>query len=472
MKNNRQLTFRLILTRTTKLYLTLTLLLFTCLLQAQTVSISTDQDDYYPGEWVVITGTGWTPGDSVQLSITHVGDNIPNHTHVPWILVADASGNLSDQWYVGEMELNTTLWLQAQSLSNSAMRAEKVFTDASTLSISGTVELTDKTLISGAIIKGYKDSGLTTVERTTTSGPDGSWILSFPKDVTRYVVITPPRNYSCSGVIISYPPPSGGSISQISNNEIKVSSGNNGGSSTANKFLLVLNNPTPTISTISPNFICTGADAFTLTINGTNFISTSSVQFNGTVITTNFINSGQLNASISATDIEQSGTCSIAVLNPAPGGGTSSSAILTVNALPPAPSTESNFYFYDGNNHLMSLTIGTGETISWYDSPSGGNLLPEVPSLKNVGSITAYAELRNTTTGCISKTRTSVTLTVTPRPITITANAKSKTYGNVDPALTYQITSGSLAFSDAFSGALTRVIGEKVGNKRIIVAQG
>src|SRR4029077_12677093 len=39
----------------------------------------------------------------------------------------------------------------------------------------------------------------------------------------------------------------------------------------------------------------------------------------------------------------------------------------------------------------------------------------------------------------------------------------SKTYGDPDPALTYQITSGSLAFSDAFTGALTRAAGESVG---------
>ena len=38
-----------------------------------------------------------------------------------------------------------------------------------------------------------------------------------------------------------------------------------------------------------------------------------------------------------------------------------------------------------------------------------------------------------------------LTLTITVRPITITADAKTKVYGNADPVLTYQITSGSLA---------------------------
>jgi hypothetical protein len=58
-------------------------------------------------------------------------------------------------------------------------------------------------------------------------------------------------------------------------------------------------------------------------------------------------------------------------------------------------------------------------------------------------------------------------LTITVRPITVTADAKAKVYGNADPALTYQITAGSLAFTDAFSGALARAAGENVGTYAI-----
>src|SRR5438876_2565626 len=58
-------------------------------------------------------------------------------------------------------------------------------------------------------------------------------------------------------------------------------------------------------------------------------------------------------------------------------------------------------------------------------------------------------------------------LTINKRAVTVTADAKSKTYGAGDPALTYQITSGSLAFSDAFTGALTRAAGEDVGTHAI-----
>ena len=54
-------------------------------------------------------------------------------------------------------------------------------------------------------------------------------------------------------------------------------------------------------------------------------------------------------------------------------------------------------------------------------------------------------------------------LTITTRSLMVTADAKTKVYGDLDPVLTYQITSGSLAFSDAFTGTLSRDAGESVG---------
>src|SRR5690606_27545240 len=53
------------------------------------------------------------------------------------------------------------------------------------------------------------------------------------------------------------------------------------------------------------------------------------------------------------------------------------------------------------------------------------------------------------------------------RSVEITADAQSKTYGEADPALTYKITSGSLAYSDTFTGALTREAGQDVGDYEI-----
>ncbi len=59
------------------------------------------------------------------------------------------------------------------------------------------------------------------------------------------------------------------------------------------------------------------------------------------------------------------------------------------------------------------------------------------------------------------------TFTIGTRDITVTADNNGKTYGDADPALTYQITSGSLAPGDTFTGAIAREAGKNVGTYAI-----
>ena len=66
----------------------------------------------------------------------------------------------------------------------------------------------------------------------------------------------------------------------------------------------------------------------------------------------------------------------------------------------------------------------------------------------------------------ITTTHTT-TADITARPVAVTADPKTKVYGAPDPALTYEVTSGSVVFGDNFSGALTRVAGENVGTYAI-----
>jgi len=56
------------------------------------------------------------------------------------------------------------------------------------------------------------------------------------------------------------------------------------------------------------------------------------------------------------------------------------------------------------------------------------------------------------------------TFTISARNIAVAADTNGKSYGESDPVLTYRITSGSLAAGDSFSGALSRVVGEDMGN--------
>src|SRR5438309_9788828 len=69
---------------------------------SQTATIATDQGDYPPGSTVIITGTGWQPGETVTLQVVHADPTLDNSepAHQPWIVTADEFGNVSSSWSV------------------------------------------------------------------------------------------------------------------------------------------------------------------------------------------------------------------------------------------------------------------------------------------------------------------------------------------------------------------------------------
>jgi hypothetical protein len=104
-----------------------------------------------------------------------------------------------------------------------------------------------------------------------------------------------------------------------------------GGTSAAVTF--TVNNPVPSISSISPNPALVAGGSFTLTVTGSGFVSGSVVQVNGSPRPTTFVSPTQITAQIPNNDILSVGNRTITVVNPTPGGGTSNSATLTVVGL-------------------------------------------------------------------------------------------------------------------------------------------
>ena len=102
-----------------------------------------------------------------------------------------------------------------------------------------------------------------------------------------------------------------------------------GGTSTGTPFIVA--NPVPTVSALLPASGLAGGAAFTLTVNGTGFVSGSVVNFGGAAKVTTFVTSTQVTAAILATDITTTGTPSVTVTNPGPGGGTSSGVPFQIN---------------------------------------------------------------------------------------------------------------------------------------------
>jgi len=107
-----------------------------------------------------------------------------------------------------------------------------------------------------------------------------------------------------------------------------------GGGTSAGKTFSI-ENPAPTLNSISPTSATAGGTAFTLTLDGSNFVSSSVVRWNGNSRTTTFVSATQLTASIPASDIASGGTPQVTVFNPTPGGGTTTALTFTTeNPLP------------------------------------------------------------------------------------------------------------------------------------------
>jgi hypothetical protein len=114
---------------------------------------------------------------------------------------------------------------------------------------------------------------------------------------------------------------------------------------------------------------------------------------------------------------------------------------------------------YDGNAHgATGSALGVnGEALAGLDL---GN------SFINVPGGTANWVFTDVTGNYLDDSG-SVQITIDRRAITVAANNKSKVYGSSDPALTYSVTSGSLAATDEFFGGLERDAGEDIGSYAI-----
>ncbi len=190
-------------------------------------------------------------------------------------------------------------------------------------------------------------------------------------------------------------------------------------------FTLILpGNPCGAGSTVSfsnqpvPAAVCEGTTAnFSVTASGPDPVYQWQVSTDGGNSYNNI--NGETNATLSLTNTlvsmsnnryrcQISNGCTIPAIN-------SDAVILTVYALPSAPSGTGSAICGSGASSI-SATAGPGETIDWYALASGGNALQSGSGTFNIPQLNAttiyYAEARNTTTGCVSATRTAVTATV------------------------------------------------------------
>ncbi len=121
-------------------------------------------------------------------------------------------------------------------------------------------------------------------------------------------------------------------------------------------------NPVPALTSLNPVNATAGANGLALTINGSGFVAASIVRLNGNGETrpATLVNANQLTVQLTANDIASAGTLTLAVFNPAPGGGTSNSVTLNIiNAVPVLTSLTPNIVAEDATGVTLAVT-GTG----------------------------------------------------------------------------------------------------------------
>ena len=130
--------------------------------------------------------------------------------------------------------------------------------------------------------------------------------------------------------------------------------------------------PVPVLTSVSPTSVTAGAAAFTLTVNGLYFVAGSTVNWNGAARATTFVSGSRLTAAIQAADVASAGTAQVTVVNPAPGGGTSSSVTFTIENVAPVAATLSPANIIAGSA-AFDLTVSgsgfvSGSTVHWNGS--------------------------------------------------------------------------------------------------------
>lgn len=113
---------------------------------------------------------------------------------------------------------------------------------------------------------------------------------------------------------------------------------------------------------------------------------------------------------------------------------------------------------YDGKDHSVDASALPAGSVVEYKAADGG-WTSVAPSIKDVGSVTV--DYRVTIDGAAVEGQ--VTLEVAPLAITVSALDASKTYGDSDPALGWEVTKGKLVKDESLQGiTVSRELGEAV----------
>lgn len=201
-------------------------------------------------------------------------------------------------------------------------------------------------------------------------------------------------------------------------------------------------NPTPALTGIAPTQVLVGSGATVVTLTGTGFVSDSTVDVDGTAVSTTYVSATVLQVTLQASQLSQTGTHTFTVVNPIPGGGTSSGAILTVANPAPVLTALSPAQVLVGSTSATVTLTGTGFVGASAVNINGSPIATSFVSSTELQITLASSQLAQVGT---------YTLTVTnPAPGGGTSAGASFTVANPVPAISSLSSTSAQAGSSGF----------------------
>ena len=431
------------------------------LVSSSVASVTTDKTDYAPGQIVTIRGSGFRPNEQVDVYFHEFPQEYPD---IFLSAVANEQGSfVVAEFAPQEIDVGRVFTLTAMGQS-SGFTAQTAFKDNKNLTLTkagtGTGTVTSTTSSVGG---GSMNCGVTCTTVLVTFGDtDTVTLTATPTSGSVFVGWT-----FSSGGGDGGPPssPSAGCSSAgttctfgMGNKKQQVTATFNAAAVTTTAINAptitygVNGNVTVTISSV----VGTPTGNVTLSVDGGTPVS--KVLSGGSAIFTS--------TDIAALTSPNAGDHSLSASYAAQGNFAASSATGNLHVSKASSTTivtfETGPYTYRGTAFTATAVV-TG--VGGLNQPVTVVYSGDCTNVTSTNGCTATASFAGDTNH--NGSNDSKSITINKRPITVTADAKSKTYSESDPPLTYQVTSGSLAFSDAFTGALSRVTGEFVGTYAI-----
>jgi hypothetical protein len=274
---------------------------------------------------------------------------------------------------------------------------------------------------------------------------------------------------SVSGYVVYTPPPSLPANTSVT---ITATMSTNSNLTTSYSFSLV--NPPPTVTAVSPTQLLTGGTQ-PVTLTGTGFVAGAVVTVNGAALATTFNSATSVTAQVPVGNTA-SAPLSLAVQNPAPGGGLSAAISIPVaaNTVSVAPSGQGGGTVALGGSLSLAATVAGSEqtAVNWSVSSGGGSIstagIYTAPATMSGGSVVVTAALASNPaiTGSYPLTLANpvpVIASASPTQL-MTGGAQAVTLSGSGFVPGTVVTLGGAALTTSYGGGNSLTVQVPVGN--------